>query len=604
MHKNSYLIAYFLIIAVCFFSYIQLDIGHTTYSSYAFLDGHILDFYDFNKKTLGGNDYLPSIYIIFAIWNIPIYLLGLATTPEYRPFIEYISPFEIFWSKLLIGLLFLATIKVISHISKIIDDGKSNLLKNDAGLLLATAPIAIFAVFIFSQYDITGLLFSIIGIYYLFRKDNIKFALFFSFAISFKYFALVIFIPLLLLSEKRIIRIIGYTLIALSVTIFELAFYWRSEIFRGEIFTLMSHKLGDAYGGHSSLITWPLILMITYGAMCAYLFFKRVKEGQEFYRLAIFSCIAAYACMFDSVLWHPQWLILLMPFFALAYRYLPRPKYMAYLDILGMISYTWICLIYWPNNVDVSMVNFGILKQFFPKVSLIGSDFIFPALNGFFIRFFHIYVFSPILVYFYQNIIKNKTIYDDLTLRVLFSRVFIGIGIFLTLTLLSLYLPTSIANSINPDAYLRRYSIDNINKSTGKTVNEILDGHTVTQHFKAKSNGLAAVGIQMANYQRKPSGFLILTLKNMNGDVVASNKIEASKIQDNQMYRFKFSSLVDSESHSYVLLIQSIGAVSGSAVTAWVDESDEAVDIGGLELDGKRQKGGLVMQLYYDPSAK
>lgn len=55
------------------------DIMHTIGASFTYLNGHILDFYDYNQTvpTIGGLAYLPSTYILFAIWNIPIRLLGI-----------------------------------------------------------------------------------------------------------------------------------------------------------------------------------------------------------------------------------------------------------------------------------------------------------------------------------------------------------------------------------------------------------------------------------------------------------------------------------------------------------------------------------------------
>ena len=66
-------------IVICFLFFLQRDLIHTALSSYAYLQGHITDFYEYNKLYLGGNDYLPTLYLIFALWNIPLHLLGLAT---------------------------------------------------------------------------------------------------------------------------------------------------------------------------------------------------------------------------------------------------------------------------------------------------------------------------------------------------------------------------------------------------------------------------------------------------------------------------------------------------------------------------------------------
>src|SRR5476651_2579914 len=70
-------VLYTLLLGFCFLIFQQGDLFHTSTSSYAYLEGHFIDFYDYNKKVVGGNDYYALIYIIFAIWNIPLKIFGL-----------------------------------------------------------------------------------------------------------------------------------------------------------------------------------------------------------------------------------------------------------------------------------------------------------------------------------------------------------------------------------------------------------------------------------------------------------------------------------------------------------------------------------------------
>ena len=70
-----------LLASVCFFTMQQGDILHTGGSSFSLLKGHVLDFYEYTAQYLGGNAYMITSYILFAIWNIPIAFLGLVDTP-------------------------------------------------------------------------------------------------------------------------------------------------------------------------------------------------------------------------------------------------------------------------------------------------------------------------------------------------------------------------------------------------------------------------------------------------------------------------------------------------------------------------------------------
>ena len=57
-------IVFFLISLFCFFTFQQGDILHTGGSSFAYLNGHILDFYDYNAQFMEVNNYLPSTYFV------------------------------------------------------------------------------------------------------------------------------------------------------------------------------------------------------------------------------------------------------------------------------------------------------------------------------------------------------------------------------------------------------------------------------------------------------------------------------------------------------------------------------------------------------------
>ena len=68
---------YGISLGLCFLLFKQSDLTHTNSSSFAYLYGHFWDFYDYNQSRMGDNNYLPIFYWFFAIWNIPLKLLGL-----------------------------------------------------------------------------------------------------------------------------------------------------------------------------------------------------------------------------------------------------------------------------------------------------------------------------------------------------------------------------------------------------------------------------------------------------------------------------------------------------------------------------------------------
>jgi Gpi18-like mannosyltransferase len=149
---------------------------------------------------------------------------------------------EIAWWKTLLALFYIGSAIVIHKIAGLIESPyktKSSLVST----LFATSPFVIFSVFIFSGYDVISVFFTLLGFYYYLKKDIKRFIFFFAIAISCKYFATILFFPLILMIEKRPIHITKYLILGSLAVALGLCFYWRSEIFRQEIFNLMLLKI-------------------------------------------------------------------------------------------------------------------------------------------------------------------------------------------------------------------------------------------------------------------------------------------------------------------------------------------------------------------------
>ena len=76
--------------------------------------GHILDFYEWNvEKADMYASYMPSTYILFAIWNIPVKLLGILNEPKLE-----VSYWLMMYYKLLPTLFYLGSSVLIYKIIK------------------------------------------------------------------------------------------------------------------------------------------------------------------------------------------------------------------------------------------------------------------------------------------------------------------------------------------------------------------------------------------------------------------------------------------------------------------------------------------------------
>ena len=89
-------VAFAAIAVFCFLVFQQSDLLHTAGCSYGYLNGHFRDFYDYCGTFDIHPAYMPSFYLIFAIWNIPMRLFGVVTFPT-----ENLPVLAILWAKLL-----------------------------------------------------------------------------------------------------------------------------------------------------------------------------------------------------------------------------------------------------------------------------------------------------------------------------------------------------------------------------------------------------------------------------------------------------------------------------------------------------------------------
>jgi len=450
--RGSDFILYILVVMGCYLLFQQADLFYTVSSSYAYLKGHIIDFYDYNSQIVSKGAYLPLIYIIFAIWNIPLKLLGLTHDVAARGLT--LNVVELAWTKFLIVVFYFATTHVIYIIVKTIT-GQSQKAKYIA-VIFATSPIAVFAAFIFGQYDIVGVFLTMLGFYFYIKHDYFKFSFFFSLAISLKMFPMIVFVPLLLLAEKRIVRLIVHGVIAVAATILQIAIYYHSVSFRNSVFTLAGERVSTLTEFSLSLLNSSPYLIVLFTIICIYAYVKDIDQEAEQYKTAINISLLSYALLFSTIAWNPQWLMIITPFFALSYLFIKDTSRAYLMDIIGMFSFIYIVVNQWPHHVDVSMLSNGVLRSLFNYIPLYNYQ-LFPArFSHVAMGIFFVYLFSPLLIQLFQgaNLVKDEVtdhlIQSNHSLR---ARFYLGVSIFVIPSLFCAWAPKGIARIIDPNSY-------------------------------------------------------------------------------------------------------------------------------------------------------
>lgn len=360
-----------------FFSFLflgQSDLAHTVFSSYSIIQGHFLDFYDFNEETFVGNDYLPIVYLIFAAWMTPLSFLGLSSGADNFATLQLNSQ-ELIWAKL--GLVLVAIIASFV-IKRIANQIWGDNLRIRSDLITIAAPITLLSVFALGQFDVIGVLFTLLGFERWLRNDRKWFVIYFAIAICFKYFSVIIFFILIILGRDLVKNKISQFVSGLLLVGVQILAFLSNEAFRENIFSQANRVLSlDSPIEFSFKLAALFVLTLVFLVWA-----HRRSEGnsQLDAQLAISLIIVFLSIFFIVIKWNPQWLLYLVPFWALAANYVRWPRIFILTQAIGFLGLVFMLANIWTNNLDESMAWDGLLAPIIPDRVLRLTDLYIPNL--------------------------------------------------------------------------------------------------------------------------------------------------------------------------------------------------------------------------------
>lgn len=341
-----------LILAGLFVTCVYGDIRLTGNRSFLMYH-HFADFYEASYKQSGGYwaNYLPSTFIAYAIWNLPLYLAGHA--PEAILTNSFINNM---WYKLLPVILYFITAQLMYKIGRKMGFGeKKSLLCKFAFLVF---PMGVFSQFIFSQYDIFTVFFMVLGVYLFFCGKMWQFALAFGMAATFKYQAVLYFVALLLLKEKKIRNLVRYAVIMFIPMAVEILPNWNSPAFQRCVFgfgALESVQKSFTIGFFSGINLMAAVAAF----VLVWAYQKKTTEDEALASWAVFFGVAVSFALFGFSGWNPQWILLMVPFLVLNIFLNENGNLMLMLTSIFMLGLYIFCS---QSMINESVVNGGFLK--------------------------------------------------------------------------------------------------------------------------------------------------------------------------------------------------------------------------------------------------
>lgn len=294
------------------------------------LDGDLLHFFERNYVASGntyysmvqGCAYNILLYIIFAVWNIPLALLSAFTDVDVMNNI-----FCIAYIKLMTVAAMAASLMILHRIFALLNVEKESCKL--LSFLYLTSTLMVSVVFVISQYDLVSVVFQLLGFQAFLEKKDKKFVLFFGIAFCLKYFSVILFLPLLLLRHKRLLSwITALVGMLLPMAVTSVPFVKSYDRFSTELTGDLLTKLFDFDGNGYSLF------VILYCFLLIWCF--QQEEDHAFAGKAVWASFVAYGLFFSLLDVYLYWAIMFAPFMVLLIAQMPRYLYLnLILETLG-----------------------------------------------------------------------------------------------------------------------------------------------------------------------------------------------------------------------------------------------------------------------------
>lgn len=379
-----------------FFS--QSDIAHTVFSSYALLNGHILDFYDFNAKMLVGNDYQVVLYAAIAIWMSPIHALGLATPSAHYEALN-LNIYELVWIKAaLVTLLFVAA-NLLSKIIRLLSPVISGRVE---GALVLSSPLVLFPVVIMGQYDVIGLVLTLIAIHAWLTHKNTHFLVALSLATCFKYFPLLLLGPLLIFRANSVRRALGELALVLAPLAAHFLVFSSNLAFQKNIGRQPAQILG--FDGTSYVAPLGRLALFAVALVGVFIIKRRFSWFFEDSENLLMLSYTVFSFVFVVVRWNPQWLIYLVPFWIVLLLKTKWSKLSLAIETLGFAGLMIMTANIWANNLDESMIQFGPLAGLLPDRVLRLNQIFQPWLLPYGVGLAYVSIVAPPILYWLQRL--------------------------------------------------------------------------------------------------------------------------------------------------------------------------------------------------------
>lgn len=276
---------------------------------------------------------------ICEIWVLPVNLL-------YHLFkFDFNSPMAILWYKLIIPIFLLLCMREMSNIARIMQVQKKHIMWMH--FLFITSVLVTLPVFHIAQTDVLYLFFMLRGFRALLQNDTKKFLVYYAISGSFKMISLFVFIPLVLMKEKRILFIIRNMICGCIIVPLQHVWYRVIQALNGAFFykdlstqytqhTQQAETVVESVEETQETITgfyshfynkilyfeFPAVrkgyvaslLVFLFVLLCIWCYMQKTEDTHEWRLKCIYFSTASLLLFFVMSSPSPYWIVILYPF--------------------------------------------------------------------------------------------------------------------------------------------------------------------------------------------------------------------------------------------------------------------------------------------------
>jgi hypothetical protein len=445
----------------------------------------------------------------------PIKLLGLTSNQDSFKDLD-LNIFELSWAKFGLFLLLLIAVKVLHEIITKHSSFSSPKQDRNVFRLFFLSPIALFSLAAMGQYDVIAILLILVGFRAWLQQENKKFLFAFALAITFKYFALLVFLPLIFIRFRKLSKATACLVAVMVPTFLLFCIYINSEAFRENA---LNTPIRVLIGNGSSQTTFIKLLIAIAILAMIYAFTRKLRAiGYSEFDTAINTIVILFAVAFTFIRWNPQWLLFALPFWVMLQIRESKSRALISMEIVAFLGIVWMVATVWANKLDQSLVIYGPFASQLQNHTLTLADFFRPEFLWIGVILAQGSIIAPGAYVLFQtfrsaatsnNIPQNRAWLE-------FLKPTSFLLLYIVPILLCLVVPSSVASRISQQVDANLLSRSASNQFHSKLIT-LTPGQSVSQISEFDIDGIRGLGLDVHLTDKVTLGDFNLTISRLDG---------------------------------------------------------------------------------------